>query len=399
MDKTPTFLDRLIERLDRLDPSSVQSYVLKLAREKGFLETVFNTIQEGIVVIDRDVRIRYINTMARELLGIPEEAEGQRLDRFLRDVDWVGLMAADARQWERVSFQEIEVFYPEPRVLSFSIVPHPVEDEDAGMQMATIILQDVTETRRQTEEAIESQTVAAITQLAAGVAHEIGNPLNSLTIHLQLLARELARKDSGDKQDSDPAEAKELVDVALQEVHRLDSIVNNFLRAIRPSRPELQPLQIQKVLAESLKFMRHEIEERHIRVEASLPDKLPRIQGDPSQLRQAFFNIIKNSIQAMSAGGLLSIFCEVDDTHVEIRFSDTGKGVPAEKLSHIMEPFYTTRADGTGLGLLEVERILRGHGADFKIESGAGAGTTFTIRLPLRERQVRLLAAAEQHVR
>ena len=150
---------------------------------------------------------------------------------------------------------------------------------------------------------------------------------------------------------------------------------------------------IQDVLASTLKFMRHEIENRNIRVAATLPDTLPVVQGDSAQLRQAFYNIIRNSIQAMPDGGLLEIEARISGDFLEVRFSDTGKGISPDDMSRIMEPYYTTRSDGTGLGLLVVERVLRSHGAEFGIESSEDCGTVFTVRLPLRERQARLLAA------
>ncbi len=385
-----SFLDRLIDRLDRLDPSSVQNYLLKLVREKGFLETVFNTIHEGIIVIDRGVRIHYINQAACGLLGIPADSTGQRLDRYIRDADWLGLMAADPEEWRRVSFQEIDVFYPQHRTLTFYVMPHPAENESKTIQFATIIFHDVTQSRKSTEQAIETQKVEAITKLAAGVAHEIGNPLNSLNIHLQLLQRTLQGTDDHDLAQ----EAGELVSIAAQEVQRLDSIVHNFLRAIRPTPPKMESIAIQEVLGQSLRFMRHEIENRNIRVEASLPDKLPRLSADQDQLKQAFYNIIKNSLQAMDDGGVLSIDCAIAGDFLELKFKDTGKGISAADLAHILEPYYTTRPDGTGLGLLVVEQILRNHGAEFGIESAADEGTVFTVRFPLRERSVRLLEAA-----
>ncbi|MFO7821098.1 MAG: ATP-binding protein [Lentisphaeria bacterium] len=389
MTTSENFLDRLIERLDRIDPSRVQNYVLKLVREKGFLETVFNTIQEGVIVIDHEIRMQFINRSARQLLGMPDEVEGQRLDRYLRDVDWLALMEANPEEWKRVSIQEMEVFYPKPRILSFYIVPHSEQESPMEIPMATIIFRDITETRQNTEEAIESRRVEAITKLAAGVAHEIGNPLNSLNIHLQLLDRSLSRFASKE----DAVEARELLDVAHKEVERLDSIVSNFLRAVRPTQPDFMHLDIRQVLAESLRFMRNEIEDRGLEVEASLPDSLPTIRGDSSQLKQAFYNIIKNSIQAMSVGDKLAIICDVTDQFLEIRFTDTGKGISGEHLRHIMEPYYTTRADGTGLGLLVIERIVREHGGEIGIESTEGEGTVFTVRLPLFDRRVRLLEA------
>jgi two-component system, sporulation sensor kinase E len=389
-----SFLERLVDRMDRMDPSNLQTYVHRLVREKGFLETVFNTIHEGVIVLDHALRVRFINTSATRLLGIQSDPQGERIDRHLRELDWAALMEAPPEQWRRASRQEIEVFYPEHRFLSFYIVPVGDDEDDRprSAPLAALILQDVTETREHTEEHVESQRVQAITMLAAGVAHELGNPLNSLGIHLQLLSRCLGSV-------SDPEvseEASELLEVAAQEVKRLDGIVQNFLHAVRPVPLALEPLDLCKTLASTLQFLRREIEERGIRVEAAMPDSLPTIMGDDDQLRQAFFNILRNSVQAMGQDGLIRIECGVRDDFVDVRFMDDGSGMSTEDLTRIMEPYYTTKAQGTGLGMLIVERVVRGHGGELGIESSPGAGTTVTISLPRQDRRVRMLHAGAE---
>lgn len=389
-----SFLERLIDRMDRMDPSNLQTYVHRLVREKGFLETVFNTIREGLIVIDRSLRVRFINTAAMRLLGIQSDPQGERIDRHLREVDWGNLMQGSPEQWHRSSRQEIEIFYPEHRFLSFYIVPVGGEEQDRphSLPIAALILQDVTETHVHTEQHVESQRVQAITMLAAGVAHELGNPLNSLTIHLQLLSRSLA--ETTDRELAQ--EASELLEVATQEVRRLDGIVQNFLHAVRPVPLDLKPIDLCHTLVSTLKFLRREIEERGIQVEAAMPDSLPTIMGDEDQLRQAFFNILRNSVQAMTQGGEIRIECGVRDDFVDVRFVDNGQGMSTEQITRIMEPYYTTKPDGTGLGMLIVERVVRGHGGELGIDSSPGNGTTVTVSLPRHERRVRLLQAGQE---
>jgi len=391
--KSPSgFLDRLIERMNRLDPTSLQTYVLRLAREKGFLETVFNTIREGVIVIDRSRRIRFLNTAAQLLLGISEDAGSQRIDRYLREVEWGLLLKADPEQWHRLSRQEIEVFYPRHRFLNFYVVPMSGQGSDTGMPLALLLFHDVSAAREDTEKHVESRRVEAITMLAAGVAHELGNPMNSLNIHLQLLGRCLRnRRDEGTRRD-----AQDLLEVALHEVKRLDGIVGNFLAAVRPVPPHLAPLDVRRVLEETLAFLGPEIQNRAIAVEAVFPDLVPPVLGDADQLKQAFHNLIRNAVQAMGGGGQLRIVCSPSPDFLDIRFADTGPGISPEQLTRIMEPYYTTKADGTGLGLLIVDRIVRGHGGALSIESEAGRGSVFTISLPLRDRQVRLLGSRTQ---
>ncbi len=391
-----SFLDRLIERLDQLDSSSVQGYVLKLVRERGFLETVFNTIREGVIIIDRDLSIHYCNPAARAMLGIPDDFGEHPISRFLRDISWSRLMRADPEQWDRISMQEIEVYYPEHRHLSFYLVPvwHEREGGD-DIPLASIILHDITELHRDAVETVESEKVQAITRLAAGVAHEIGNPLNSLHIHLQLLKRNVERA-ARQTNDPDGDNSGELVDIALQEVQRLDSIVGNFLRAVRPVEPNFRPVAVDELVQETLTFMRREIEDRDVLVEASWPDTLPRIKADPDLLKQAFYNILKNAIQAMPDGGVLRIGCREDEQTVEVRFADSGIGISREDLHRITEPYFTTRSGGTGLGMMIVERIMRTHGGELGIESEEGEGTVFTLRFPLHSHRIRLLKPPDE---
>ena len=384
-----SFLDKLIGRIDRVDSQSLQGVVLKLAREKGFLETLFNTIQEGVIVTDADGRITYLNAAAGQLLGIdPERAVREPLSHYLRDLDWQKIWSADKDEWRKVFTHELEVFYPQQRFISFYIVPVADEQNSVVTGMA-IILRDVTETRQRAESTIESEKFSAITLLAAGVAHEIGNPLNSLHIHLQLMERELNRLPA-----SQAKRVREDLRVARDEIARLDQIINQFLRAIRPTQPELQPTTVNDVIAETLALMEREIGDRDILVEQELSEGLPRILLDRAQLKQAFYNIIKNALQAMRSGGILRIRTEADETHVTISFIDSGHGIAPEQIGRLFEPYFTTKQNGTGLGLMIVQRIVREHGGTIEVESNKGRGTTFRIKLPIHEKRMRLLEAS-----
>src|SRR6266702_4080052 len=388
------FLEKLIGRLGRIGPEEVQNYLIRLAEEKGFFETVFNAIQEGIIVTDSNGRITYVNEAACELFGLEsEDAIGKRLDERVRGLDW------DApSQSEGAISHDMEIFYPQNRFINFYIVPLTIEHRaaDDKIDISTrqvghaMILRDITESRRSAEQTLESERLNALTLLAAGVAHEIGNPLNSLNIHLQLIERE-ARKFDGAKR----AELQESVEVARAEVNRLDSIIGQFLRAIRPSRPQLRPESVNSIVEEAIRFFAPEIKDRDIVVEQELRSDLPLLELDRDQMKQAFYNVIKNSLEAMKRYGTLHIHTDLDDTHVLIRFVDTGGGMSAENLSRVFEPYFTTKPSGTGLGLLIVRRIVREHGGELSIESSEGKGLTLAIRLPYIDRRVRMLEAGE----
>ncbi len=385
-----SFLDKLIGRIDRVDPQSLQSFVLKLSREKGFLETLFNTIQEGIIVTDAEGQINYLNAAASQMLGVDAEvAAGESLSKYLRDLDWQKIWTADQSEWRKVVSRELEVFYPQHRILSFYIVPLADEEHSLVTGMA-VILRDVTEQHAHTATTIESEKLNALTLLAAGVAHELGNPLNSLNIHLQLMEREAKHlpKEKADR-------LRENLRVAREEIARLDSIITQFLRAVRPTKPDLQRASVNDVLAETLQLLEREIADRDILLEREFGEDLPKILLDRAQLKQAFYNVIRNALQAMRAGGILRIATSGVDAHVTITFTDTGHGISPEQIGQVFQPYFTTKKKGTGLGLMIVQRIVREHGGTIEIESDPGRGTTLRIRLPVHEKRMRLLESGK----
>ena len=413
------FLEKLIERLGRIGPEEVQNYFLRLAQEKGFLETVFNAIQEGIIVTDSKGRITYLNDAACGLFGLEAaEAIGKPLDERVRGSDWESLTKSPGP----VS-HDMEIFYPQNRFINFYIVPLVMEhresvdvttqlrgvEEETGQPTSqsfgapgrhvagsgeqvghVMILRDITKSRRTAQQTIESERLNALTLLAAGVAHEIGNPLNSLHIHLQLMERSVQKLHGEAK-----AELQQSIDIARSEVNRLDSIVTQFLRAIRPSRPQLRPESLNTIIEEAVRFFTPEIQDRDITVKQELRSDLPLLQLDRDQMKQAFYNVIKNSLEATKRHGTLHIRTDMDDTHVIVSFVDTGSGMSAGNLSRVFEAYFTTKSTGTGLGLLIVRRIVREHGGELSIESNEGEGLTLTIRLPYIERRIRMLEAGE----
>jgi len=385
-----TFLDKLIGRIDRIDPESLQSYMLKLVREKGFLETIFNAIEEGLIVTDARGRISYVNRAATELLGIPQaSAVGAQVSKYLPDLNWEKISGADREEWKKMLSRELELFYPRRRLVHFYVMP--LDGESEHPEGLVIILRDMTEARKETAATIESERLASVTLLAAGVAHEIGNPLNSLHIHLQLIDREL-RGLPEDKR----GKLKEYIKVARDEVNRLDAIVTQFLRAVRPQAPSLELGSINDVAREALGFLQQELKNRDILVEEELAPGLPQILYDRSQLKQAFFNVIRNAMQAMGKGGILHVSTGATSDHVVVAFRDTGGGISEQNLSKLFQPYFTTKLEGSGLGLMIVQRIVRDHGGQIEIESNVGKGTTVRILLPLRERRMRLLEAGTE---
>lgn len=390
------FLEQLLRRIDRIDPGSLQTHFLRLAREKGLLETILQSIREGLVVVDGKGLVTYANDAVVRLLGGKvEEMMGESLSEALPTLDWEGLMGLDPEAWTQMMNREIEISYPERRIVEFYVVPlQVVQGAEEDAEGALIFLRDVTSDRKREESTVESKRLEAITLLAAGVAHEIGNPLNSLNIQLQIMERELQEVADAVIRES----LLELVDVSRSEIKRLDQIIHSFLRALRPTQPQRETVKVDELLVETLKGMEREISDRGIWVEQEFPEKIPTLQLDKGQMHQAFYNLIRNAIQAMTQGGILTLRIRVSEHGVAVSFADTGSGIEAEDLGMLFDAYHTTKAEGTGLGLMIVQRIMQDHGGQIEIETRPGQGTTFTLLLPRYEQRIRLLGTKEEPV-
>lgn len=385
------FIDKLISRLGRVRPEEAKRHLLRVVREKGFLETIFNAIQEGIVVTDPRGRIVYLNDAASDFFGLIEETSlGRPLDEQVRGLDWPALTGS-----EDLVSRDMEVFYPAHRFLNFYVVPLRLQEAegspDVGQLGHAMIVRDITESRQATQATIENERLSALTMLAAGVAHEIGNPLNSLTIHLQLMERKLRKLPPDQRNDLD-----EPLRIAREEIRRLDFIVSQFLRAIRPGEVMTVPADVNAVLEESVSFLTAEIADRDILVELELDPKLPPLELDRDQMKQAFYNVIRNSFQAMKSGGILRIATTLEPDYVAVAFADSGGGIAPENMGKVFDAYYTTKSSGSGLGLLIVRRIVREHGGEIELRNDTGRGLTVTIRLPHGDRRARMLGWAKE---
>ena len=381
------FLEKLVARLDRVEPGEVQQIVTRLIREKGFLEKVFEALREGVIILDPQGVIGFVNGAACRFFGLdPERAVGSPISSQVRGLDWETL----GRPGKTVS-RDLEVFYPENRQLNFYLSPISEQDGTDGNLGFVMLVRDITRTRAEAEETMESERLNALTLLAAGVAHEIGNPLNSLDIHLQLLGRKFRKLPPGDR-----GPLEENLATAREEISRLDAILRQFLQAVRPTVPRRERLDLKELVDASVALLGPELGSRNITVEVNAPSSMPLALVDGVQFQQVIYNLVRNAYQALPAGdGKITVSIAFNDFEFRIVIEDNGSGISPETMGAIFEPYRTTKSAGSGLGLLIVRRIIREHGGEISIESEAGEGTRVVIHLPRAERPVRLLGGPD----
>jgi signal transduction histidine kinase len=291
---------------------------------------------------------------------------------------------------------------PDQEAAERLLLCHAIEDSSGRFLGAMLVARNLGYLAQVHTTLNYSRKLAALGRLMAGVAHEVKNPLNAMTIHLELLKQKLNRApamaaaavssvasgpDTGhrtpDPGQRTPADVEKHVGVIADEIKRLDEVVVGFLKFARPEELKLQPIRMSDVLSDIATSVSVEAERNNVTVKVDCPHDGPEINADPGMLRQALLNLALNACQAMPTGGTLRLSCRTASRNrVQIDVEDTGVGIPPEHLSRIFDLYFTTKERGSGIGLSMVYRIVQLHDGDVEVESTPGRGTRFRLLFP-----------------
>lgn len=352
--------------------ASIDHMFKDLINLKGFTERILESMTSGVLIFDPAGRITYANPeikliMARQFPeGWSPFEDKDRLPGRLHDLMVDALKTNITLENEKVRIKSAGM------IRMLEVNAFPFRNEGGSMLGTAFFIKDVTQISALEEQLRRADKLSAIGVLAAGVAHEIRNPLTGMKMIVQLLAGEFSADDN----------RREPLGIIQKEIDRLESIVGNLLDFAKPSKPKAIEVAPASVVEACFQLVKNQLNKQGVSFEMHVLKDCPGIIGDPDQLKQVFINIMTNAIHALSRGGRLTVNIDSRDDQVMIAFEDTGIGIPAERLPDIFNPFMTTKEDGTGLGLSMAQRIVEEHGGRIEVQSSQGEGSTFTVYLP-----------------
>lgn len=341
---------------------------------QAFASEVVTNLPVGLLTSDKTGQVALVNATALAMLGIERDKLVGSPIHDKGGLDWEAIIETLGRE-ETVLEQERELVARNGKVTPISLSASSIVNEEGLFLGHLFILRDLVEVKHLQDQVRRNERLTALGNLAAGVAHEIRNPLSSI----KGFATYLAGKITGEGPD------KEAAKVMIQEVDRLNRVVSELLEFARPGEMRLKSGNINDVVERTLRLAGSDASAKGISAHFTRDDSLPLVPVDAERLTQALLNLFLNAIQAMERGGSLEVSASLDREtgRLGVRIADTGRGMSPEMLSGIFNPYFTTKPSGTGLGLAIVHRIVEGHNGEIKVESQPGKGTTFTLLLPL----------------
>ena len=381
------FFRSALKKLDKLDIEKHRELLKSAVNQISLLETVSDSIDVGLLVCDEDNNLVLVNKCAQRLIPL-NYSEGVKIFHAVSDDSLAVFFRELLTNTYKITNKEIDILNKGRKtLLSVNVVPLVQNKRVTG---SLVYIEDITQRRQEESRLRRAENLASLTTLAAGVAHEIKNPLASISIHLQLLQKSLAKQAALSKNEANDSHDN-YFNVIKEEIDRLNRIVVDFLFAVRPMNLELKKSSINDLISHLMEFFRLELEQTNIMCLVELDEDIPEILMDERYMKQALLNLITNAKAAMSNGGVLTISTNFSDNEIEVSICDTGIGIKKENLEKIFEPYYSTKETGTGLGLTQVYKIIKEHKGDLLVDSDPGTGTEFRIILPVPQIQTRLI--------
>lgn len=342
---------------------------------KSYTQHVVDSMANGLISLDTEGKIMTMNRQAHHILDVPQQdpVEGKALN----DVMTIqGIEFSEAlTTGKRIIEQELTCTTASQTILPLRLSASTLRD-DEGNQLGTVLLfRDLSDVKALQEQIKRAERLASLGKLAAGIAHEIRNPLGALKGFLQYFQRKLTLQD----QD------KTYLTVMMKEVDRLNAVISNLLDFARPKDPVLESCDVGSLIRHVLTLTESDFQAKEIEISLNIAENLPQVRLDRDQMTQVLLNMLLNAVQVMESGGQIGIAANirVKTNQLEIAISDDGKGIPADDLPKIFDPFFTTKKRGAGLGLAIAHTIIKNHHGEITVESEEGKGSTFRIRLPI----------------
>lgn len=390
------YAKRISQKIRKLPQEQVDRLIESITEENDTLCSIIESLNTGLLICDTEWNLIQTNKAAVKLLPLKNwdnenwYENPERVWNVINDSD-IGEFIRKISSRQEVHGEEeftLESSGGTQKIIQINIQPLVQEKRFAGI---IIKVYDVTEKRNQDVLFHRMENLARLTNLAASVAHEIKNPLGSISIHIQLVQKAVASARSKDNQLPDEKFIEKHLDVVNEEIERLNKTIVDFLFAVRPVSATLESCNINEQLSEYAEFIQPEIDKAEMELNLVLAEKIPNVLIDAKLFKQVIINLAQNAIAAMKKGDSLTLKSQVAGDNLEILIQDTGSGMDEETAARVFEPYFTTKANGTGLGLTLVYKIIQEFNGSIDIKSILGEGTCFTISLPIPQKEKHLI--------
>lgn len=390
MNRANQFFDKFLKSFDKVSDNEKKRIFERLSDLCYSQNTIIENLEEGIISIDINGIIQGINKKACFLFSIPRNSENEPLSKYLSETE-TGKIILELIK-ENDSDTKLLKDDDNKRILQINIFPLG----ESGRIIGTLIKAfDITQTYENSQKLKRAEQLASLTTLAAGVAHEIKNPLGSISIYIQLIEKII--KKNIDNSSQCFSELKDYCAIIKEEIGRLEDTINSFLFSVRKLELNLEETNINSLILSTIDFLKYEIENNNINMEIKFDRDNLIMRIDERYIKQSLINIVQNAIDSILEKSEKNYKKEIQiklktvDNFALITIKDNGIGIKEELLPKIFEPYFTTKRHGTGLGLTNVARIIEAHNGNINIESEYGKGTKVIIKLPLMQENQKFL--------